>query len=109
MNRDRLYDRINQRVDIMFTQGLVSEVSELVEAGYKNALTSMQAIGYKEVIDALEGHISIDEARDLIKLRSRRYAKRQLSWFRRDKRITWIDMDSHTTESAVDLILTTLQ
>ena len=109
MDRDRLYQRINQRVDDMFERGLVNEVTQLVDSGYKNALTSMQAIGYKEVIDALDGKISIDESRDLIKLRTRRYAKRQLSWFKRDKRITWIDMDIHAEDSALNLIEESLQ
>lgn len=109
MDRDRLYQRINHRVDEMFEQGLVNEVTYLVERGYKSALTSMQAIGYKEVIDALDGKITLDESRDLIKLRTRRYAKRQLSWFRRDKRITWIDMDVHTETSTLNLIEEALQ
>ena len=109
MNRERLYERINQRVDDMFSQGLVEEVAALVEAGYKDALTSMQAIGYKEIIEALEGNLSMAEARNLIKMRSRRYAKRQLSWFRRDNRINWIDMDMHTTQTAISFVLDSLQ
>lgn len=109
MDRDRLYQRINQRVDDMFEQGLVNEVTSLVDSGYKNALTSMQAIGYKEVIDALDGKITIDESRDLIKLRTRRYAKRQISWFKRDRRITWIDMDTHTVDTAINFIEESLQ
>ena len=104
MDRSRLYDRINRRVDIMFEQGLVDEVRGLVNDGYANALTSMQAIGYKEVIDALNGDMTLSEAKELIKMRSRRYAKRQLSWFKRDARVHWIDMDALDTEHAVATI-----
>ena len=77
-NREVLYERINLRVDMMFEQGLVDEVRGLMGQGLGDALTSMQAIGYKEIIDAFNGVISMDEARELIKMRSRRYAKRQL-------------------------------
>ncbi len=93
MDRARLYARIDARVDAMMRAGLLEEVRGLMDAGAADALTSRQAIGYKELIDALEGRCTIGEAVDLIKLRSRRYAKRQLSWFRRDPRITWLDMD----------------
>ena len=101
MDRERLYERINARVDAMFDAGLVDEVRGLMAGGFGEALTSRQAIGYKEVIDALEGRITLSEARELIKLRSRRYAKRQLSWFRRDARITWLDVDELDIAAAV--------
>lgn len=101
-SRKLLYERINLRVDLMFEQGLVGEVRGLMDQGLGDALTSMQAIGYKEIIDALRGTISMDEARDLIKMRSRRYAKRQLSWFKRDDRIVWFDMDEFTIDEVVD-------
>ena len=81
----------------------------MVDAGYAHALTSMQAIGYKEVIDALEGRISLEEARDLIKMRSRRYAKRQLSWFKRDARVHWFDMDQVSKDDVVDSVVSTLK
>lgn len=109
MDREHLYQRINQRVDMMFDEGLVDEVAGLVDAGYAHALTSMQAIGYKEVIDALEGRISLEEARDLIKMRSRRYAKRQLSWFKRDARVHWFDMDQVSKDDVVDSVVSTLK
>lgn len=105
MDRDRLYKRIDLRVDAMLEQGLVDEVRELVSIGAGNAITSRQAIGYKEIIDYLEGDCSLDEAVSLIKQRSRRYAKRQLSWCRRDARTIWIDMDRLSTEQAADFIL----
>lgn len=101
-SREVLYERINLRVDLMFERGLVDEVRGLMDQGLGDALTSMQAIGYKEIIDALRGAITMDEARDLIKMRSRRYAKRQLSWFKRDDRIVWFDMDEFTIDEVVD-------
>lgn len=101
-SREVLYERINLRVDLMFEQGLVDEVRGLMDQGLGDALTSMQAIGYKEIIDALRGAITMDEARELIKMRSRRYAKRQLSWFKRDDRIVWFDMDEFTIDEVVD-------
>lgn len=104
-NREVLYKRINLRVDLMFEQGLVDEVRGLMDQGLGDALTSMQAIGYKEIIDALNGVISMDEARELIKTRSRRYAKRQLSWFKRDDRIVWFDMDEFMIDEVVEDIL----
>ena len=100
-SREVLYERINMRVDLMFEQGLVDEVRGLMDQGLGDALTSMQAIGYKEIIDALRGAITMDEARALIKMRSRRYAKRQLSWFKRDDRIVWFDMDEFTIDEVV--------
>lgn len=101
-SREALYERINLRVDLMFEQGLVDEVRGLMDQGLGDALTSMQAIGYKEIIDALRGAITMEEARKLIKMRSRRYAKRQLSWFKRDVRIVWFDMDEFTIDEVVD-------
>lgn len=108
MDRSRLYARIDARVDAMMRAGLLDEVRGLMDAGAADALTSRQAIGYKELIDALEGRCTIGEAVDLIKLRSRRYAKRQLSWFRRDPRITWLDMDVLDVDGAARLIVDAL-
>ena len=101
-SREVLYEHIDLRVDLMFEQGLVDEVRGLMDQGLGDALTSMQAIGYKEIIDALHGVSTMDEARELIKMRSRRYAKRQLSWFKRDDRIVWFDMDELTVDEVVD-------
>lgn len=105
MDRERLYQRINERVDAMFKAGLVDEVRLLVSRGFSDALTSTQAIGYKEVIDALDGRCSMEEATETVKMRSRRYAKRQLSWFKRDARICWIDLDKVTLEEAEHMVL----
>lgn len=104
MNRETLYARIDARVDVMMADGLLGEVQRLVDSGAEAALTSSQAIGYKELIEYLHGSLSLDDAVSLIKQRSRRYAKRQLSWCRRDKRNVWIDMDSCSVEGAVDVI-----
>ena len=105
MDRERLYRRINDRVDAMLEAGLVEEVRTLVSRGFSDALTATQAIGYKEIIDALDGRCSMEEAAETIKMRSRRYAKRQLSWFRRDARVRWIDLDEVTPEEAERMVL----
>lgn len=105
MDRGALYERIDRRVDAMMDQGLVDEVSALIEHGMSNALTSRQAIGYKEIIDALSGLTTMEEAVALIKQRSRRYAKRQLSWCRRDPRTIWIDMDAYSLDRAASFIV----
>ena len=93
INTDRqiLYDRINKRVDIMFERGLADEVKALVEMGIDRETTAMQAIGYKEVLHYLDGDISLEEAKEIIKQSSRRYAKRQLTWFRRNDDIEWVE------------------
>ncbi len=88
--REVLYDRINRRVDIMMEQGLEGEAAALY-AKYSDTPTAMKAIGYKEIIDYMKGDISRDEAIRLIKQNSRHYAKRQLTWFRRNERIVWLD------------------
>ena len=97
MNRQKLYDRINKRVDVMFDNGLIDEVKKLKEMGYNKSMNSMQGIGYKELFDYLNGIYSLDEVKDIIKQSSRRYAKRQITWFKRDKRIYWIDLDKFDT------------
>ncbi len=86
-DRDVLYDRINKRVDIMFSLGLTDEVKRLVQMGVDIHTTAMQGIGYKEVLGIISGEKTEDEVKEEIKLSSRRYAKRQLTWFRRDDRI----------------------
>lgn len=87
--RDVLYDRINRRVDIMFESGLVDEVKNCLNLGCTKENTSMQGIGYKEVIDFLEGKYDFDTTVERIKQESRRYAKRQITWFKRNN-ITWL-------------------
>lgn len=89
--RALLYQRIDQRVEQMFRDGLLDEVRFLLEQGYGPELKAMQTIGYREAILHLQGRLSLDEAVALIQRQSRRYAKRQLTWFRRDKSIIWVD------------------
>ena len=88
-SRQTLYDRIDRRVDDMFARGLMDEVRALLDSGVPDSCTAMQAIGYKEAVEALRGECSEAEARARIQQESRRYAKRQLTWFRRDKEIEW--------------------
>lgn len=90
-DRKNLYDRINKRVDIMVEQGLFAEVKSLKEKGYGRDLVSMQGIGYKEVYMYLDGEISKEEAIELIKKNTRHFAKRQLTWFRREKEVIMIN------------------
>lgn len=90
-DRDILYDRINKRVDIMMEAGLLDEVKMLLSLGCKPGMTSMDGIGYKEIISYLDGNLTLEEAVELIKKNSRNYAKRQLTWFRREKEVTWLD------------------
>ena len=92
-DRAALYERIDRRVDEMADMGLAQEVRELLAAGLSDKTTAMQAIGYKEIVSFLRGEISEQEAYDLIKQESRRYAKRQLTWLRRDKEMNWIVWD----------------
>lgn len=94
MDRERLYERINKRVDKMIELGLVEEVKDLLDDGLDKGSQSLKAIGYKEVISYLDGEIEYDEMIELIKKNSRHYAKRQLTWFRRDNRIQWFDRES---------------
>lgn len=94
MDRDKLYEKINNRVDLMIDKGLVKEVGSLIERGLDKNSQSLKAIGYKEVICYLDGKTSYDEMIELIKKNSRHYAKRQLTWFRRDNRIKWFDRES---------------
>ena len=89
-SRQELYDRINLRVDIMLKQGLVEEIQNLLASGIPEKCTAMQAIGYKEFVDALDGRCTIEEAAAQVQQSSRRYAKRQLTWFRRNKAMNWL-------------------
>ena len=90
MEREKLYNRINQRVDIMLEKGLIEEVKKLLNK-YKKFPTAMQGLGYKEVKDYLEGNLTKQEMIDKIKQESRRYAKRQLTWFRKNKQTIWLN------------------
>ena len=93
MNREKLYERINLRVDIMIENGLIDECIKLKDMGYNSLMQSMQGIGYKEVLYYLDNKITYNKAIEMIKQGSRNYAKRQLTWFRRDPRAIFMDKD----------------
>ena len=98
----KLARRIDARVDAMFEAGLVSEVESLLDLGFREGITAPQAIGYKEVVAALDGQATMDEARKRIKQATRRYAKRQRTWFRKDARIAWLDADRADARKLAD-------
>ena len=108
MPREILYDRINRRVDIMIEKGLIDEVSSLYEKYGESMLTSMQAIGYKEVVEFLKGNCTKEEMIEKIKMETRRYAKRQLTWFRKIENIQWLD-GLNDIQNNVNIILEGLQ
>ena len=94
--RKRLYDRIDKRVDIMVENGLVEEVKKLKNMGYTSDMVSMKGIGYKEILSSLDGAYDIDEAVEKVKQESRRFAKRQLTWFRREKETIWLEKEEYS-------------
>ena len=101
MDRQELYGRINKRVDIMMENNLVDEVIELKKMGYNSDMQSMKGIGYKEILYYLNDEISLTEAVEMIKQGSRNYAKRQLTWFRKDPRVNWINKDDFSCEDEI--------
>ena len=103
MDRDKLYDRINKRVDIMIENGLIEEVKQLLKK-YKNYPTAMQGLGYKEVKEYLEGIITKDEMIEKIKMETRRYAKRQMTWFKKNKNTIWLKSENENTNN-INIIL----
>ena len=104
MDREKLYQRINKRVDIMFEKGLLNECIKLKENGYNSLMQAMQGIGYKEVLMYLENSISLEEATEMIKQGSRNYAKRQLTWFRKDPRAIFLNKDELSDEEIINII-----
>ena len=106
LNRDRqnLFERIERRVDSMVTAGLVDEVEGLLAAGYSSELPAMRSLGYKEVCSHLAGELSLRDAIEEIKLNTRRYAKRQLTWFRGEPEARWIDISTISLAGAVECI-----
>ncbi len=109
MDRERLYERIDARVDAMLAAGLLDEIRQLLDAGLREALTAQQAIGYKEFVPVLESGAPIEDAVAQVKLASRRYAKRQLTWFRADNRIRWIDVTSLSTAETLARAISLLE
>ncbi len=99
--REELYDRINKRVDIMHNKGIIDEVAHLKSLGYSRNLTSMQGIGYKEIYAFLDGECSEDEAFDKIKQNTRHFAKRQLTWFRREKCVEMLEYEDFSNDSSL--------
>lgn len=99
LNQDRkiLYDRIEKRIDIMMKDGLVEEVKSLISQGYGRDLVSMQGLGYKEIVAYLEGEITLEEAVYILKRDTRHFAKRQITWFKRETDVTWLDKDIYKT------------
>ena len=100
-DRAELYRRIDLRVDIMLQQGLVEEIKTLLASGIPQKCTAMQAIGYKEFICALDGQCTIEEAAEEVRKSSRHYAKRQLTWFRRNKNIHWLTRSAGQTSEEI--------
>lgn len=100
LDRKLLYERINRRVDQMMAAGFLEEVKALLARGYDERLYSMQALGYKQLVDYLRGRLGLREAVDLIKRDTRRFARRQLIWFRREENVYWIDVLEALTDAA---------
>ena len=101
--RQALYDRIDLRVGLMLEQGLVKEIQDLLSSGIPAKCTAMQAIGYKEFVAALNGNITIEDAADEVRKASRHYAKRQLTWFRRNPQMHWLVR--HEGENLAEILL----
>ena len=97
-NRAVLYDKIDRRIDMMLENGLVGEVRQLMDMGYTRDMVSMQGLGYKEIIDYINGETSLDEAIYILKRDTRHFAKRQLTWFKREKDVIWADKDILDTD-----------
>lgn len=105
MNREKLYERIELRIDLMMEQGLLEEVKGLLDKGYTPDLVSMQGIGYKEFIPYFNGECTLEEAVTQLKTNTRRFAKRQLTWFRRQIDGLWVDLSKATGEEAMEDVL----
>lgn len=94
-DRKKLYDKIEKRIDIMLEQGLLEEVTKLKEMGCHKDMVSMQGLGYKEILDYLNGNCTLNESIDLLKKETRHFAKRQLTWFRRERDVIWFDKEAY--------------
>lgn len=105
LDRKVLYQRLNKRVEKMFEQGLVDETQRLIGLGLKKNQVALQAIGYKEVVLYLEGKIPLEEAKAEVKKATRQFAKRQLTWFRRDPRVEWVELSANETIEEIASIL----
>ena len=94
-DREKLYERINLRIDQMLEEGLVEEVQSLKDKGYTRDMVSMQGLGYKEILDYLNGECTLEEAVYILKRDTRHFAKRQLTWFRRERDVIWINKPAY--------------
>lgn len=101
MDRQKLYERIEKRIDIMLNDGLLDEVKGLLDKGYTRDMVSMQGLGYKEIIDYLHGVTSFEDAIEILKRDTRHFAKRQLTWFRREKEVIWVNKDEFENEQRI--------
>ena len=103
LNRPRevLYERIDQRVDQMMEEGLVQEVRKLKDRGYDRSLVSMQGLGYKEILAFFDGELSLEEAVYILKRDTRHFAKRQLTWFKRERDVLWLDQSKYDSRGAI--------
>ncbi len=101
MPRDILYERINLRVDQMMEDGLLEETKKLLEIGVTEEMTAMQGLGYRQIVHYLQGKCSLEKAVDDIKKETRHFAKRQLTWFRREKNVIWVDRQQFTDNNAL--------
>lgn len=101
MDRQLLYERINHRVDVMLSSGLICEVRRLLNLGYRRDLTSMQGLGYKEIASYIYGECDINRAVNLLKQNTRHFAKRQLTWFRREAWIHWLDVSTYNNKDDI--------
>lgn len=104
-DREVLYNRINVRIDKMLEEGLVEEVQALKEKGYTKEMVSMQGLGYKEILDYLNGNCTLEDAIYILKRDTRHFAKRQLTWFRRERDVIWIDKCAYPEEKIVDVMI----
>lgn len=110
-SRDRLYEKINRRIDVMLQEGLLEEVRALRDKGYTRDMVSMQGLGYKELLDYLDGKISLEEAVYRIKRDTRHFAKRQITWFKRERDVIWVEKAefAYDTEKILDFILNAIR
>jgi len=105
LHREKLYERINYRVDQMLKNGWLSEIESLIQNGIPSNAPALKGLGYKQLVMYLEGQLTLDQAVELIKRDTRRFAKRQLTWFNRDNRIYWIQMDNKKENEVLEEIL----
>ena len=109
--RDRLYQRIDARIDEMLLEGLVAEVEKLKEKGCHRGMVSMQGLGYKEILEYLDGECTLEEAIYKLKRDTRHFAKRQITWFKRERDVIWVDKDTfeYDEEKILQYMLAVLQ